>query len=401
MSLDFKQRAQLLGHSAGLLDAGIPVSTTFTVNSPEDLKKIVHLLTEQGGNPDLVAYLLSRLPEGGLTEKELTELAGRVNGFLYNSAALSDADSDTIKGALPVNVQTTSATDYTPSAPVIVHTPGTIQVYNIGTLTLNQGIYFSFCNTPLQSFTVADLIRHGNSGEGVPGDFNILGVRGTDGVAGGNGRSGGVGIAGADGGAGSLNGQSGGQGIAGETGYAGTDGTGGEASQYAYFYINQSIAVDSADKPVVFYAQSGSGGNGGPGGDAGNGGAGGKGGNGAFFSFFGTARYLGTGGIGGSGGNGGNGGTGGAGGNAANANGNIVITVPVQYKNLIAGEAEIAPGGKAGRGGNYGQGGAGGAGGMGSNGVSSYGETGQNGFYGFPDNAGNNGTAASITIYTF
>jgi hypothetical protein len=403
MKKTFRERAQQLGHSLDMLDAGMTVTTTITVNTVDDLKKAVRMFLGDDQPPDLATQLFGDIPLGdpevdGTAEGTLR----RVNEFVYGNSDLHPKDRERIKSAFPLDIEATSAEPYTPTAPVLIHNPVKPQHFNYGTVTLNQGIYINIYNTVVTMFTMDNLVRNGDNGNPNIGDINIFGATGTSPGMGATGAVGPTGTAGTSSSctvSGSEPGDAGGPGGTGGTGITGGPGDNGgtgQPSMQAIFTINDSI---TSANPVLFFTRSGTGGSGGQGGRGGTGGRGGDGAGGA------TCECTGTnGGNAGNGGTGGTGGRGGDAGNAVNAAGNITVNLPKAYQNKVTkNEVDANPG-------NYGEGGPPGAGGGPGNagGAGKHcngGATGNNGVQGAIGDHGNSssvtGKKATITFSVF
>lgn len=400
MPLDFRERALLLGHSLDVLDAGMRVTSVFTIHSVDHLKIVTQLLQDQCVGSTLTAHLLGSVPLKSVQEDSSPEaVMRRVNEFVFGDTVLDETDRAFISSAFPMQVQATSETNATPATARIIHAPGTPQIFNYGTLILNQGIYFSFISTPVTSFSVDNLIRNGNSGDSSLGDINILGMPGANGGNGPDGKDGDDGANGYDEGTNGSSPFTAGNGAAGgngANGTAGTSGADGATGRGAVIYLNQTITVNNGDGTIKILARAGAGGNGGNGGKGGRGGKGGNGGNGFSIPIF---SALGNGGAGGNGGNAGNGGNGG---NAAYMKEGVLVTVAASMQRLITTLAEAASGGSAGEAGLSGPYGAGGAGGTGF--IIATGRAGADGADGQPGSNGTGGgneTPATITVYGF
>ena len=397
MVLSFLERAKRLGHSVELLEQGIPVSSTITVETVEQLKAAV-LQGNQFAGPDLAQQLFGAIP---LTnENDDRTAAGtirRVQQYLYTDAELGAGDRERIKSAFPMKLDAISIPKWTPTGPVKINNPAQKQTYNVGTLTLNQGIYISVYSTSFV-LCVDDVIRNGNNGNPTAyGDINIYGMTGATGKNGDPGNTGATGshgtgssctVSGSEPGA---NGGPGGTGGTGNTGTNGTDGSDGQPSYDATINITGSVTGN-----LYIFSKSGTGGQGGQGGQGGRGGQGGDGADGANCECTGT-----NGGNAGNGGNGGMGGTAGNGGNGKTRQADIVVNVINTGIKNVSGSTMAAPVGGAGLpgvGGNPGP-----AGSKGSKGKhSDDGRSGSSGVTGSTGPSGKPGTttglSATITI---
>lgn len=397
MNLTFRERAQRLGHSLELLDKGIPVTSTATVDTPEQLREAIRLSNPFTG-PELAKQLFGNIPLKSSSEDgSAAATLRRVNEYIYGNGVLSEQDRERIKYAFPMKLQATSIPVWTPTSPVSINNPAQAQTYNVGTLTLNQGIYISVYQTVF-TLCVDDVIRNGNNGNPTAyGDINIYGMTGTTGTGGGPGTQGATGSLGSQSSctvSGSEPGDPGGPGGTGGVGHTGGSGFPGGDGQPSYqATIN---FIKSITGNIYIFSRSGTGGIGGPGGTGGRGGQGGNGRDGANCECTGT-----NGGNAGNGGDGGMGGTGGNGGNGKDRSADIVVNVISAYKQNVSGSTGAAPYG------NYGLGGPGGPGGppgsKGSGGKhSDDGSAGSNGITGATGAHGNPGTiqgkSATITI---
>ncbi|WP_162915574.1 hypothetical protein [Paraflavitalea soli] len=402
MKLSFRERAERLGHSLELLDQGIPITSLITVKDVEQLKALTNVFADRENNPDLCNQLFGNVPLTSVQDdRSAAGTLRRVNEYIYGDAELHPSDRERIKSAFPMQIQATSADPYTPTAPVKINNPVTPQVFNYGTVTLNQGIYINFYNTVVTGFTMDTLIRNGTNGNPNIGDFNIFGATGsngavvTKGATGTNGGGGSGGTCTVSGSEPGDNGGPGGPGTPGATGSPGNPGGPGLASYSAVFTINTSV-VSNSSHPVLFFTRSGTGGSGSNGANGGVGGNGGNGGGGANCECTGT-----SGGNGGAGGPGGSGGRGGDAGNGVNSAGGIVLNVPTASANLVTTNGAIAPPGGFGQGGAPGAGGSGGTAGGGGKGHGG-GTNGSKGATGSPGSPGSasqvSGTAATFTI---
>src|SRR5689334_4490210 len=392
MTSTFRERAQRLGHSLDLLDAGMTVTSTITVQNVDDLKTAVQMLLGPNQPADLADQLFGNIPMGDPdTDGTAEGTLRRVNQFIYGDTELHSKDRERIKHAFPMSVDATSAGPYTPTAPVIIDNPVKPQLFNYGTVTLNQGIYINIYNTVITLFCMDKLVRVGNNGNSNIGDINIFGATGTSPGPGSPGPTGATGSGGTSSSctvSGSEPGDAGGPGGTGGTGITGGPGDNGgtgRPSLQAIFNINDSITSAS---PVFFLTRSGTGGSGAPGGKGGTGGRGGDGAAGANCECTGT-----NGGNAGSGGTGGTGGRGGDAGAAINAAGNIVVNLPKAYLNKVIKNELTAPAGNFREGRGPGAGGSPGSGG----GAGKHSNGGGPGNSGVKGAIGNHGNSSSVT----
>jgi hypothetical protein len=388
----FLERAAKFGHSIEALKAGMTVSTTIEVNNVDQLKEV---LSDTGEEQDMNIgkLLFEKIPMPDADDESPNAVLRRVNDFIYNGGDLSAADRTQITNGFPMEVVLTSAPDYTPKEPVIINSPAKPMVYNYGTLTLNNGIYFSVYQTVV-TFNIDKVVRVGSNGNPNIGDFNIFGATGT---AGDTGDTGATGTTGANGSKGTCTsgggiagdkGGNGGTGATGATGGPGTPGNPGQPSMQATININNEVSGN-----LYFFTRSGTGGNGGHGGKGGRGGTGGNGGKGASCGCECT-----NGGNAGNGGTGGIGGTGGNGANGVNAAGNIVVTIPSSAKPNVFKSSANAAFGSYGKGGDPGGGGPAGSkgGGGGASGCPSC-KSGSDGSGGGGGSQGQNGNPGTVS----
>lgn len=392
MKLSFLERAQRLGHSVELLEKGIPVSSTITVENVEQLKAAV-LQSNPFAGPDLAKQLFGAIPL--TSEKDDRSAAGtlrRVEEYIYGNGELSDGDRERIQYAFPMKLDAISIPTWTPTGPVKINNPAQKQTYNVGTLTLNQGIYISVYST---SFTlcVDNVVRNGNNGNpNAYGDINIYGMTGATGKNGDPGNTGATGSVGTGSSctvSGSEPGANGGPGGTGGTGLTGSNGKNGDDGQPSYdatINITKSVTGN-----LYIFSKSGTGGQGGQGGQGGRGGQGGNGADGANCECTGT-----NGGNAGNGGDGGMGGTGGNGGNGKTRQADIVVNVANAFIKNVSGSTMAAPVGAEGAGGLGGNPGPPGS--KGSAGKhSSSGSDGSNGVTGSTGPSGSKGTSTGVS----
>jgi hypothetical protein len=395
MTEKFYKTAAKLGHSRELLEQGISISSTITVNDIEQLRDIL-----DDGESEEVRKAIAKLLFDGIeltpdSDASAVGVLRRVENFLHGTAELSAADRTRVQPSFPLNVHAESNPNQTISTPYQLTSPEPIYKMNWGTLTLANGGCLIAYNKPIL-ISIDQLNRTGNPPSPYA-DINILGAtggkgatatNGTVGTAGGNGTNGycsSAGIAGPGG----TNGSTGGVGIVGGTGGNGGDGF---ASQSAII----SIKSFGTTGTISVATRSGTGGTGAPGGMGGRGGTGGNGGNGVTCGCTGNG-----GGSGAPGGAGGAGGQGGNGGNAMSAQANIVIYVPSGNIGQIFPITASVPPGPGGPGGPPGGGGPGGGAGSGGkhNGGGSGGGKGATGATGANGITGTQyGTPAQINI---
>lgn len=398
MVLSFLERAERLGHSTELLKQGVSVTSIITVETVEQLKATI-LQGNQFASPELGQQLFGAIP---LTDPDHDRTAAgtirRVEQYIYSKDyELGDADRQRIKGAFPMKLEAISIPTWTPTGPVSINNPAQKQTYNVGTLTLNQGIYINVYSTSFL-LCVDNVIRNGNNGNPTAyGDINIYGMTGATGKNGDPGNTGATGSAGTgssctvSGSEPGANGGPGGTGGTGLTGTNGIDGSDGQPSYDATINITGSVTGN-----LYIFSKSGTGGQGGQGGQGGRGGQGGQGADGANCECTGT-----NGGNAGNGGNGGLGGTAGNGGNGKNRKADIVVNVINSGIKNVSGSTMAAPVGAAGQpglGGNPGPAGGAGSAGKHSDGGGS-GNSGVTGSTGGTAKSGTNtGLSATINI---
>jgi hypothetical protein len=365
---------------------GGEIDALITVRSVDQLKDLLDSGATEAEREAHVRAMFESIdaasePDGGLLR--------RVHFYVYGNDPLSAEDRAAIEVAFPLQVRVITAVDKTIDSQWDLGTSVTPMVkVCLGTLTMNQGGYVSIENTMLD-FRVDDLIRNGNAGPNIPGDFLILGVPGTRGRDGssppppGQAQSGAPGEC-SSGGVSGHGGGNGSPGVAGTPGGGGEDGQDGLPSLSATIMINNSIGGTAPQ--IVIATQSGSGGAGGNGGNGSAGGQGGNGGNGVTCGCTGNA-----GGTGAQGGKGGSGGNGGNGGNGVDAQADVVVQAPAAFLDKITGVRTPAPPGLGGAAGLAGPGGAGGAGSTGGK-DNPGGDPGGQGAAGDPATAGKAGT---------
>jgi hypothetical protein len=395
MTEKFYQIAAKLGHPRELLDEGISISSTITVNDIDQLRDVLDT-----GESQVVREAVAKLLFEGieLTPDSDASSAGilrRVENFLHGTAELSPVDRERVTASFPLEVRAESNPSQTISTPYQLTGPEPIFKMNWGTLTLANGGCLIAYNKPVL-ISIDQLIRTGNAPTPYA-DINILGATGTPGPtatvgpvgsAGGNGKNGSCSSAGIAG-PGGENGKTGGTGIVGGTGGGGGDGF---ASQSAII----SIKSFGNTATISVATRSGTGGAGVRGGQGGRGGTGGNGGNGVKCGCTGNGA-----GNGAPGGTGGAGGVGGNGGNGMNAQANVVIFVPTGNIAQIFPIPQSVPPGPGGQGGLPGGGGPGGGKGSGGkhNGDGSPGGSGAQGATGAGGNTGTqSGTPAQISV---
>ena len=362
---NFLERAQRLGHSTDLLNAGHDIETTINVPNVDALKALIEPGSEPADRQAVGRLLLGAAPPPHPdADASQQAIVNRVHAYLYGVGDLASSDRQRIAGAFPLAVKTAS---YPNKVINDVWELGTSQpgivVVNVGTLTMNPNSAVVVRNSILQ-FSVDTIVRDGAAPSGYY-DFNILGVTGGAGTPGGGSGGGGAGNRGSGGTCSSpgVAGSAGGDGQRGTTGPTGAAGhTGGDGLPSLPATLSITTGITGSAAQITFMTSSGAGGTGGAGGQGGVGGPGGPGGDGATCGCEGT-----RGGNGGPGGAGGSGGQGGTGGNGVPAAGNIVIKAPARLASRIAPAvkrtAPPGPGGPGGGGGGGGPGGGGGSGG--------------------------------------
>lgn len=395
MTEKFFKIAAKLGHSAELLEQGISISSSITVNDIDQLREVL----DEGESPAvreaLAKLLFQEIDITPDTDASSTGILRRVENFLHGTAELSAVDRERVQASFPLNVRAESNPNQTISTPYQLTSTEPIFKMNWGTLTLANGGCLIAYNKPIL-ISIDQLVRTGNPPSPYS-DINILGATGgrgatatagTVGTGGGNGTNGycsSAGIAGPGG----TNGSTGGVGIVGGTGGNGGDGF---ASQSAII----SITSFGNTGTITVASRSGTGGAGAAGGSGGRGGTGGNGGNGVSCGCTGNG-----GGSGAPGGSGGAGGVGGNGGNAMSAQANIVIYVPTGNIGQIFPIMQSVPPGPGGPGGPPAGGGPGGGAGSGGkhNGGGSAGGKGSTGATGAGGITGTQyGTPAQIKV---
>jgi len=375
--MDYLERAQLLGQDTSALKLGKTITSTVTVNSLADFKKIF--------GSDITAN--QRTAFVSKEEVEPSPLNNLMNN-VFGEQELTEEDNTFAKQIFPVKLQAVSAANLTINKDLVIGPSAAPTVYNVNLLTFAGGS-LTVESTAFQLHANQVIV---NSPGGKPYSLGILGTKvATQPGTGAPGPS----YAGPAGAGASSNVPSpgictgaraagnGNPGRAGHEGGTGHHGANGLPSMPANIVIN---AYDqSTGQPLKVFTQSGPGGDGGPGGPGGPGQTGGKGGNGCNSGCEGT-----NGGNGNTGGTGGTGGFGGNGGNGVNGN-NVTISFPAAQKSLLQTSTAPALPGKPGQGGTPGQPGAGGGPGAGGKHASN-GSPGGQGGPGSPGNPGQPGT---------
>lgn len=376
---DFNQTAVRLGMDPSVLAAGETVSNTITINSIDELKKLLN----PNGN---VA------PQTAGNDATLT-LADKARDYVFGGRELTADEQKELEAVFPLETSAISMADKTLAAGEVwdLGTSTGPLMLNIGTLTMEPGSYIRIANTMLV-MTVQNIIRNAGSAPNNHYDLGIFGVTGNTPQQAAAGSAGAAGAMGATGtcigtGISGSNGSPGGSGKPGGNGGAGLSGNNGLPSLPTSITIAQSIG-GTADKFVIC-TRSGDGGQGGQGGNGGAGGQGGEGGIGATCS----CEHS-NGGTGGNGGVGGNGGAGGNGGDAVQGN-DIFVYLPASQSDKLVTLSSVAIPGNGGQGGNSGAAGAsgkggspGGAGGCPKGNYGADGNPGTHGAVGKPGNAG-------------
>ncbi|MEZ4989150.1 MAG: hypothetical protein R2824_02010 [Saprospiraceae bacterium] len=134
----FYDRAKKYGHSIEALKAGMTVSSTITVNNVDQLK---HIFNEHIVDPDskIGKLLFEGIPAADDADGSMSGVLRRVQAFIYQDAELSAMDRQKIANGFPMEVELTSAENYTPTAPVSINSPTQPKVYNYGTLDAKPG----------------------------------------------------------------------------------------------------------------------------------------------------------------------------------------------------------------------------------------------------------------------
>lgn len=394
MSQTVAERAAKLGLGDPSLWPGGEIDVHISVQSIDQLRDLLDSGADEAKRASHVAAMFQGIDPAGAPDGGLLR---RVYHYVYGNDPLSAEDRAAMEPAFPMKVRVFMADDITKDTQWDLGTSDKPVSVTVGTLTLNQGGYVSIQNTSLD-FTVDNLIRNGDPGPDIQGDFLILGVRGGKGGDGitpkapGQAQNGSVGVCFSPG----VSGDGGGSGTTGTFGTEGGTGEDGEKglpSLHATITIKKTVGGTASN--IIIATQCGPGGDGGKGGDGSPGGQGGNGGDGVTCGC--TSNTGGTGAQGGKGGTGGSGGKGGKGGDATE---NITVNVPAAYKSAITKFEMRTPGGDGGRVGQPGPGGAGGTGGTGGKGNASgsSGDFGGTGDPGKPGARGDDGTTATITI---